>query len=62
MYMYVSIMAATKDVVTSPEEESVVPPEVVKKTRAVLLSCTKGVLLKSFGKDYYRLAGMFRLR
>ena len=37
---------------------SAVPPEVLKKTRAVLLSCTKGVLLKSFGKDYCHLSGM----
>lgn len=37
---------------------SPVPPEVIKKTRAVLLSCTKGVLLKRFSKDYASLAGM----
>ena len=40
-------------------QSSPIPPEVVKKTRAVLLSCTKGVLLKRFSKDYANLAGMY---
>ena len=46
------------NIVGSPSH-SAVPPEVLKKTRAVLLSCTKGVLMNSFGKDYYRLAGEY---
>ena len=42
----------------SHTQSSPVSPEVIKKTRAVLLSCTKGVLLKRFSRDYASLAGM----
>ena len=34
-----------------------VPEKVVKSTRAVLLSCVKGVSLKNFNRDYTNLLG-----